>query len=327
MADVRGALRRSLLLMPLLGLALSAAGARAQSDGYVVYLSEYLAGDYYLATLGDLDVDAPGMLAPVRLALPRAFRGKAELGNHDVSADGRRFVFAARFKGVLDWNLYVGDLDIAGARVLNVVALAETSAREEDPRFAWDRGGSPRVVYKCDGDICMHPAPPGGNPAVRSACELWAPSFSPAGLRLSYVKRCDGPQSDRIWTHDLVRGSDAPVHNGEGGADRFAHFVYEETLVYSHIDPNVGSASLWFSQIDLAPPAEPSWVLHDQTRSDDDAYPNRSNTDHIAFIGWDDVGWKRRGGYNLFVYRQSRGDAVRLTAGTPILAPVIFAPR
>ena len=38
-------------------LSIFAATAFAEDDGNVVYLSEYLYGDYYVAALGDVDTD------------------------------------------------------------------------------------------------------------------------------------------------------------------------------------------------------------------------------------------------------------------------------
>jgi len=151
--------------------------ALAQADGYVLYLNEYLTGDYYYAPLSAIDSESPPLVNSRQLRLPRGFRRGVELGNADVSIDGTTIVFAARSTVDLDWDIYTGTIDRFRRRIRNVQGLIQTAGgRDEDPRVSWD-GAS--VVYKCDGNICIYPEiyP---NPVVESWCELWAPSFDPA---------------------------------------------------------------------------------------------------------------------------------------------------
>lgn len=304
----------------------TAPAALAEEDGYVVYLSEYGSGAYYLAALGDVSLPNSKPLRPTRLDMPRLFSRRAELGNHDVSYDGRLVTFAARVKGNSSWDIYVGRLDLPGARITDVEAVVRTETRDEDPRFSWSSTeGDVRIVYKCDNDICVYDGH-SARAAVRSECELWAPSFSPSGTRISYGKRCGEPSSDRIWYYDSSTGLEYQVPNQGGQADRFAYFLYEDTLVYSHIDAAARESSLWRAFIPTSGAANVE-LWHDRTESDDDPYPDRTNRDLVAFIGWENVGWKRGGGYNLFVYRISEGTSVRLTEGIPVLAPAIFHPR
>ena len=72
--------------------------AFAQDDGYVLYLSEYLYGDFYFASLGDVDGKKVRRIRPRKLRLPKSFRSQAEIGNPDVSIDGKSIVFAASFQ-------------------------------------------------------------------------------------------------------------------------------------------------------------------------------------------------------------------------------------
>ncbi len=273
------------------------------SGTYVIYLSEYLSGDFYLAALPDLSVEAPGLVAPRLVSLER-FRGK--LANPDVSADGRRIVFAAVVRNA--WNIYVGALDAANARVTDIRLLVPGDGqRVEDARFSWD---GEQVVYKCANDICVHP-PIVPNPLIHSACELWAPVFHPGGTRIAYSKRCEDSDSDRIEVYDVATGVADSVPNADGGPDRFPTFRGDGRLIYSHAAKGSGLASLW------AYAAGGAQLFHDRTESDDDPYAHKLDWELLAFIGYDQ-------GYQLFVHRESRGDSVQLTSGVPVLGPVIF---
>ncbi|MBT8079177.1 MAG: hypothetical protein KJO31_11425 [Gammaproteobacteria bacterium] len=298
-------------LLAIVCLLFTSRPALAQSDGYVLYLNEYLTGDYYYASLWGLDSESPPLVNPRQLRLPRGFRRNVELGNADVSIDGTTIVFAARSIADLDWDIYTGTIDRFRRRIRNVQGLIQTSGgRDEDPRISWD-GAS--VVYKCDGNICIYPEvyP---NPVVESWCELWAPSFAPSGYAVSYTKRCGDGGSDRIWEYDLLTGEEAPVPNIGGGADRFAYYLDDGRLVYSHIDSESGTSSLWEHDTGSVS------LLHDRTSSDDDPYPDKHDRDRIAFIGWNDDS----GHYDLYLYRRSHGDSVRLTGNRPVLGPVLF---
>jgi hypothetical protein len=290
-------------------LALLSGTAHAQADGNVLYLSEYLYGDYYYAALGDID-RYPRPIRPRKLRLPSSFRAGVELGNHDVSRDGKTIVFAARYTTDYDWDIYTGTIDLSNQRIHSVNLLVRTiGARDEDPRFSWD---GTQIVYKCAGDICMYPDLLYTNPVVASWCELWGPSLDPSGYRIAYTKRCGPSSDDKVWQFDLLTGVESAVPSDDGSTDRFAHFLDDGRIVYSHIGPDGAEASLWIHDSGYVS------LLHDRTDSDDDPYPDKHDRDHIAFIGWD------IDGYSLYVYRQSRGDSVRLSYGRPILAPVLF---
>ena len=284
--------------------------ALAHDDGYVLFLNEYLTGDYYFARLRHLDRDNPPRIYPRKLRLPRKFRRSVEIGNADVSSDGSMIVFAARKTSDYDWNIYTGKIDLSRKRIRKVRLLVRNAGRDEDPRFAW-QGTS--IVYKCAGNVCIYPEvyP---NPVVLSWCELWAPSFALSGYAVYFTKRCGDGDSDRIWQYDLLTGAETPIPNEGGRADRFAHFMDDGTLVYSHIDRERGMSSLWTHDTGYVS------LLHDKTSSDDDPYPDKHDRNHIAFIGWDD----NDGNYDLYLYRRSRGDSVKLTDNIPILAPVLF---
>ena len=270
---------------------------------YVLYLDRYVVGDYFLAQLPDLLPDEPGLVSPSLVKL-NGFKGK--LGNPDVSPDGRHIAFAAIVRN--DWNIYTGELDVAKAEVTNIKPVADQRGlREEDPRYSWD---GQQLVYKCGGNICLFPenVP---NPIVSSGCELWGPAFHPSGTKISYAARCDTPQSDRIFVYDLATGQTVAVPNIDGGPDRFSHFSGDGRLIYSHLDPLSGTASLWSYIGGVTSP------FHDRTDSDDDPYADKSDWEYLAFVGY-------QNGYDLFIYRASRNDSVQLTEGIPVLGPIIF---
>jgi hypothetical protein len=286
--------------------------ALADDDGYVLFLDEYLTGDYYFARLRHLDRDNPPRIYPRKLRLPRKFRRTVEIGNADVSSDGSTIVFAARKTSDYDWNIYTGKIDLRRERIREVRLLVNNAGRDEDPRFDW-QGTS--IVYKCAGNICIYPEVY-ANPVVLSWCELWAPSFALSGYAISFTKRCGGGDSDRIWQYDLLTGDETVIPNEGGGADRFAQYMDDGTLLYSHSDRASGTSSLWLHDTVYVS------LFHDKTSSDEDPYPDKLNRDRIAFIGWDD----NNANYDLYLYRRSRGDSVQLTDNIAVLAPVLFRP-
>lgn len=292
------------------GISFFASTATAQDDGKVLFLSEYLHGNYYYAPLGEIDRNQPRSIRPKKLRLPRGFRANVELGNHDVSFSGEEIVFAARDTSDYDWNIYTGTLDLGAGRIRKVERIIRNiDMRDEDPRFSWD---GTQIVYKCGGNICLYPDLNYENPVVSSWCELWAPAFDSSGYRITYTKRCDGPLDDRIWQYDLLTGTESPIPNAGSSTDRFSQFLDDGRIVYSHLNLETARSSLWIYESGAVSP------LHDQTVSDDDPYPDKHDRNHMAFIGWKDDG------YDLYVYRQSRGDAVQLSDGISIYAPVLF---
>lgn len=284
--------------------------ANSQNDGNVLFLSEYLYGDYYYAPLGDIDRWRPRPIRPKQLRLPSNFRANVELGNHDVSYSGEYIVFAARNKNDYDWDIYMGTLDLEARRIRKVERIIRnTNERDEDPRFSWDGA---QIVYKCGGNICVYPDLNYANPVVKSWCELWAPAFDASGYRITYTKRCDGPLDDKIWQYDLSTGLESPLPSTGMSTDRFSQFLDDGRIVYSHLDGETARSSLWIFDSGIVLP------LHDRSVSDDDPYPDKHDRNHIAFIGWDDDG------YDLYMYRQSRNDSVRLSHGLTVYSPVLF---
>lgn len=282
----------------------------AQDDGNVLYLSEYLYGDYYYARLGDVDRSNPRSIRPRKLRLGRKFRAGIELGTHDVSYNGKEIVFAARNTADYDWDIYVGKLDLQKKRIRNVRRIiGNIGVRDEDPRYSWDGA---QIVYKCGGNICIYPDFNYANPVVTSWCELWAPSFDLPGYKVSYTKRCGGSSDDKIWQYDLLTGSESALPSTSGSADRYSQFLDDGRILYSRIDFAASRSSLWIFDSGYALP------LHDRTESDDDPYPDKHDREHIAFIGW------KEGGYDLYIYRQSLGNSVQVSHGQPVLWPVLF---
>lgn len=291
---------------------LSFAGASfAQDDGKVLFLSEYLTGDYFYAELGDVDVARPAMIHPRKLRLPGRFRAQVQLGNHDVSEDGSRIVFAARSTRTGDWDIYRGLIDLDRARIGSIEKLThQAGSRDEDPRFSWN---GDQIVYKCNNDICIYPEELYTNPVVASECELWAPSFDSTGFSISYGVRCDSPENDRISYINLLTRAGGEIPGTIGAPDRFAYYLADGGIVYSHSDPVSDRTSLW-----LYFGGRTTALLHDRTESDDDPYPDKHDDDHTAFIGW------QNGGYDLFIYRRDRRDSVQLSRNVQLLAPVLF---
>lgn len=309
---------RPLIACLLLALSSLFASATAltqtgDSDGYVLFLDEYLTGQYYFAPLRGLDSANPRRIHPKKLRLPWRFRRSVEIGNADVSPDGRTIVFAARRTDDYDWDIYSGQINLRWGNVSNVTLLTGNAGqRDEDPRFSWDGN---TIVYKCDGNICTYPEimP---NPIVVSWCELWAPSFAPSGFAISYTKRCGDQESDRIWQFNLLTRAETVVANQNPGPDRFAMYMDDGRLVYSHKDSVTGDSSLWVNEYMDGYVS----LLHDRTRSDDDPYPDKHDRDHIAFIGWNDYDEF----YDLYVYRQTSRDSIRLSSGISVVGPVLF---
>jgi hypothetical protein len=297
--------------------------SHANTNGLVVYLSDYLAGDYYFAALPELVADASRQthIQPIKMNLPEDFRRSVELGNHDVSRDGTEIVFAARTLRRKEWDIYLGRTDYTTGQINSIVRIVATRrVRDEDPRFDWSRdaSGVHRVVYKCNGDICFYADSAISKLVEDSDCELWTPSFNSEGNAVSYVRRCGDSASDRIWYAYLNAPGNpeqVPLPAEEGGPDRFAHFQDAETLVYSHIMPDTGAASLW--RYHSTTTAFEQLTFNTNTNSDDDPYPDKTNPNRIAYIGW-----QEGSGYNLFIYEN--GVSYKLSHNVPILAPAIF---
>ena len=204
-------------------------------------------------------------------------------------------------------------MDISRGMITDIKAVVSTPfVREEDPRFSLD---GRTIIYKSNGEIWTIDAQnTAATPKLfyrEEGCELWAPSMF-ANV-VAYVRRCGGDrQSDRIVYHPSVGDRDILASAGEG-PDRFAHFTATGELVYSHLDANENVASLWIYYSG----AEPT-NLHDETQSDDDAFADRGGSEYIAFSGWG------TDAYDLYVYRRSLGNAVRLTAGINVFGSILF---
>ena len=58
--------------------------------------------------------------------------------------------------------------------------------------------------------------------------------------------------------------------------------------------------------------------LHNETRSDDNPYAERSGNEYIAFAGWGDEQ------YDLYVFRRSAQIAVKITNSITVFGPILF---
>ena len=155
-------------------------------------------------------------------------------------------------------------------------------------------------------------------PVVIDPCELYGPVFDYVGTTISYTRRCADAQSDRIIVHDLMTHSKLELQNEGGGPDRFAHFHADGRLLYSHVDVVSGTASLWsYNFYNPNGSSMPPTLFHNKTFSDDDSYAHKQNPEYTFFIGVDQ-------GYNLYAYRATRDDSVKLSDGYPMLGTVVF---
>lgn len=289
-----------------------------EQPDYVLFLDDYPLGRFHLAVLPCLADSQVGLVSTRELALdlPRREQHKFQVANGDVYYDAgrgvRRIVFGGRSGNGDYWGIYEGVVDIQRGLITDIGPVVRTHGiREEDPRFSSD--GS-QIVYKCDGRICLvNSLGIAGIFHEEEGCELWAPSMY-FNIAVSYARRCGGdPQSDRIVYHPIGAGSGTEVQNYGGGPDRFAHFTQTGDLVYSHVDTSDDTASLWMYIHNSG-----HFPLHNETTSDDDAYAERNGSNYIAFSGW---GADR---YDLYVYRASSADAVRLTSGINVLGSILF---
>ena len=298
-------------------LAAFACGAAMAQPDFAIFLDSYPRGSLHLVELPDLDAPRVKTVRsePLSLDLPRKYRRKFQVANGDVHSDGsnRRIVFGGRTSSNSSWDIYLADVDVATGTLGNVRELiANRNIREEDPRFSWD---GLQVVYKCDGKICLINTDGTGEREIvaKNGCELWAPALDSSGFVVTYVERCGDAESDRIVRYSMLSGQSTVVPNTGGGPDRFPHFTVTGEIVYSHIDRDTDTASLWL-YIDGSGTA----LLHDETSSDDDPYAYRIDRDYLAFIGWEqDV-------YSLYMYRMGSQQAVRLTQGVNVLGPILF---
>jgi hypothetical protein len=287
----------------------------AEQPDYVVFLDDYPKGRFHLALLPCLSGMEVNIVSPRELALdlPRKLQRTFQVGNGDVYNDGdsRRIVFGGRASSRDYWDLYEGVIDVNRALITDIRVLVGTpSIREEDPRFSLD---GQWIVYKRNGEIWrMDAQDPYAVPKPlhrEDGCELWAPSMY-ANV-VTYARRCGG-EPDRIVYQ--VEGARPQIVPGSGdGPDRFAHFTAIGDVVYSHFDTSESRTSLWL----YIPGATPQF-LHDETRSDDDPYADRSGDEYIAFAGWGD------GRYDLYVFRRSVQNAVRITNSINVLGPILF---
>ena len=287
----------------------------AEQPDYVVFLDDYPKGRFHLAVLPCMSGTEVNPVSPRELALdlPRKLQRNFQVGNGDIYSDGdsRRIVFGGRASSRDHWGLYQGVIDVDRALITNIRVLIGTPAiREEDPRFS---ANGQWIVYKRNGEIWrVNAQDPFAVPELfhrEDGCELWAPSMY-ANV-VTYVRRCGG-EPDRIVYH--VEGALPQILSGSGdGPDQFAHFTLTGDVVYSHFDTSESRSSLW-----LYIPGTAPHPLHDETRSDDDPYAERSGNEYIAFAGWGDEQ------YDLYVFRRSAQIAVKITNSINVFGPILF---
>jgi len=286
----------------------------AQPD-YVVFLDDYPEGRFQLAILPCLSGAEVPIVNSRELALdlPRKLQRTFQVGNGDIYSDGnrRRIVFGGRTGSRDYWDIYQGVIDIDRALISDIRILIGTpSIREEDPRFSSD---GQWIVYKRNGEIWrVNAQDPVAVPELfhrEDGCELWAPSMYANAV--TYARRCDG-RSDEIVYH--VEGALPQILPKLGdGPDQFAHFTQTGDVVYSHFDTSESKSSLWL----YIPGATPQF-LHDETKSDDDPYAERNGNEYIVFAGWGD------GRYDMYVFRKSGKNAVKITNNINVFGPILF---
>ncbi len=267
--------------------------------------------------LGDIRIERS---EPLALDIPRNLRRRFQVANGDVHADAddRTIVFGGRTGNNASWDIYLADVNVATGVLEDVRPLvADRRVREEDPRFSWS--GS-QIVYKCDGKICLVNSD-GSNAreiVVEPGCELWAPALDQTGFVVTYVQRCDGSGSDRIawYAFDDKTPGNSPtiVPSKGGGPDRFPYFTPTGEIVYSHLDSDSGTSSLWL----LYPLYGTTELLHSETESDDDPYVYHADGRYVAFSGWG------RDAYDLYIYNRQTDAAAQVTRGVNVLGTILF---
>ena len=287
----------------------------AAQPTYVVFLDDYPTGRFHLAVLPCLSGPEVSIVTSRELVLdlPRKLQRTFQVGNADIYSDGerKRIVFGGRTSSRDYWDIYQGVIDIDRGLISDIRILIGTpSIREEDPRFSLD---GQWIVYKRNGEIWrVNAQDPFAVPELfhrEEGCELWAPSMY-ANV-VTYARRCDGG-SDEIVYH--VEESLPQILPKLGdGPDQFAHFTQTGDVVYSHFDTSESRSSLW-----LYIPGTTPQVLHDETRSDDDPYAERNGNEYIVFAGWGD------GRYDLYVFRRSVQNAVKITNSINVFGPILF---
>ncbi len=284
----------------------------AKVGDYALFFDYFMGNKFYLAKLEGLADDRPPLINPIEMNL-QGFAG--QLGNPDVSFDGKTVVFAALVED--DWNIYRGDLDVVNAAIKNIEPLADESfVREEDPRISWD---GIEMVYKCGGDVCIADldSPGSGVSVVSDPCELYGPAFDSTATIIAYTRRCSSEENDRVVVRDIITGSEFELENDGDGPDRFPHFLADGRLLYSHLDWT-DTASLW--QYDLNNPQTYPSLFHSRTVSDDDFYAHKQNAELMFFIGFNpdyDL-------YDLYMYHDLAGESIKLSEGQPMRGTVIF---
>lgn len=295
----------------------AAASSTTKAGNYALFFEHFLDNKYYIAKLDKLGDDNPPLINPVEINMQGFV---AELGNPDVSFDGKTIVFSALVSD--DWNIYRGDLDVVNAAITNIEPFLDiTGIREEDPRISWN---GQEVVYKCDGDVCIADldSPGPGTVIVSDPCELYGPVINSVGTTLAYTKRCADQKSDRVVIYDIDTDYAFQLESEGNGPDRFPHFLADGRLLYSHLDDVVETVSLW--KYDLYGPngllGLPSLFHSSGSVSDDDSYAHKQNREYIFFLGFNiqtDL-------YDLYVYRESSGDSIKLSENQPMLGTVVF---
>lgn len=279
---------------------------------YALFFDRFMGNTFYLAKLEGLTGDNPPLIDPIAINL-QGFVG--QLGNPDVSFDGKTVVFAALVED--DWNIYQGDLDVVNATIKHIEPLADDPfVREEDPRISWD---GIEVVYKCDGNVCIADldSPGSGIVVISDPCELYGPAFDVTATIIAYTRRCSTGRDDRVVVRDIITGSEFELDNAGDGPDRFPHFLADGRLLYSHLVWG-DTASLW--QYNPSDPLDYPSLFHSRTISDDDFYAHKQNAELMFFIGFNpDYGL-----YDLYLYQDITGESTQISAGQPMRGTVIF---
>lgn len=248
---------------------------------------------------------------------------EGKCGNLDVTADGKKIVFAYNDKD--NWDIAMGDLNLNDYTIDNIkYILATEEHREEDPRFSWD---GTKIVLKRDFDIYIYdieeeiliPDEELPNlPRDGISNEDWGPCYNSDGTRIVFTRRLgNNDKKDEIFYYDLTSNSLVEITDNNR-PDRYPIFLPDERIVFSRYT-RLTDDDLYIYNLTNPPEIRlySSWF-----RSDADPYPVRDNPKYMIFISEFWFFWWTW--YDLYLLDLETNDNVRLSRYINIVGPTIF---
>lgn len=258
---------------------------------------------------------------------------EGDYGNLDVTADGKRMVYASSAGD--NWNIYMANIDQNGISDKKVIYGGDY--RDEDCKFSPD--GS-KIIFKSNQwgielyqtrnvydllvlDIATSKVT---KLTSHSNAEAWAPVFSPDGKKIAFVLRQSdqGAASDEIYTIG-VDGTDLRRITNNTYADWFPSFTRNGDLIY--VSQKVADCDDDLYEIPRAAlngpnPESKAKVLKVNacsSISDADPYASKTDENHLAFVS------TRDGGYGIYVGHKQSGMVHKVIGkqGFDLLGPIL----